>query len=172
MMVTFFATLAGGVLAIAGGLVAVFASDRRERSRWRRDAQLKVGTDFLSALQVLTRRTIELAHLTNKLQGEDTGLALSAYREATIGWNSAIYAALLVSPPKAAGLVADLDREIDRLKEQALAKQWSRDDFREERRLLGRLAAEYLNVLRGEVGWSPLALESVWTWDIGTPSNA
>ena len=67
----------------------------------------------------------------------------------------AMYAALLVSPPRIADLVQALDREADRLIDRAMEKQWSRDDFRKERRALGRLAAEYLNASRAETGWSP-----------------
>lgn len=37
-MTTLLAALIGGGLAIAGGLLGVFATDRRERNRWRRDA--------------------------------------------------------------------------------------------------------------------------------------
>jgi hypothetical protein len=47
----------------------------------------------------------------------------------------------------------------------AVDKPWSREEFREERRALGRLAATYLNAARAEAGWSPIPLESVWTWD-------
>jgi len=44
-------------------------------------------------------------------------------------------------------------------------KPWSRDEFREERRSLGRLAAPYLNAARAEAGWSTISLSSVWAWD-------
>jgi len=45
------ATLVGGALAIAGGVVGALATGRGEMSRWRRDAQLRASTDLLSALQ-------------------------------------------------------------------------------------------------------------------------
>jgi len=159
------ATLLGGVLAIAGGLVGVLATHRSESNRWRRDAQLRVSTELLSSLQEVIRRMIDLAYLTEKpARGNPTG-SPSAYHEATIGWNSSIYAALLMSPPKLATLVHNLDREVDRLLDRALEKKWSRIGFREERRHLGRLAADYLNASRAEVGWSPVPIESVWAWD-------
>jgi hypothetical protein len=159
------ATFLGGALAIAGGLVGVLATHRSESSRWRRDAQVRASTELLSSLQEVIRRMIDLAYLAEKpARGSPTGSS-SAYHEATIGWNSSIYAALLVSPPKLAALVQNLDREVDRLLERALEKQWSRIDFREERRGLGRLAADYLNASRAEVGWSPVPIESVWAWD-------
>jgi hypothetical protein len=160
------ATFLGGALAIAGGLVGVLATHRSESSRWRRDAQLRASTELLSSLQEVIRRMIDLAYLTEKpTRGSPAGRTPSAYHEATIGWNSSIYAALLVSPPDLAALVQNLDREVDRLLERALEKQWSRTDFREERRGLGRLAANYLNASRAEVGWSPVPIDSVWAWD-------
>ena len=165
------ATLVGGALAIAGGLVGVLATHRSESSRWRRDAQLRVSTELLSSLQEVIRRMIDLAYLTDKpVRGTPTA-ASSAYHQATIGWNSSIYAALLVSPPKLAALVQNLDREVDRLLERAVEKRWSRVDFRDERRALGRLAADYLNASRAEVGWSPVPIESVWAWAGTAPDD-
>jgi hypothetical protein len=162
------ATLVGGALAIAGGVVGALATGRGEMSRWRRDAQLRASTDLLSALQELVRRMIDLAYLAEKPPRGDPGPQSSAYRDATIGWNSSIYAALLVSPPRVADLAHALDREVDRLVDRAIEKRWSREDFREERRSLGRLAAEYLNASRAETGWSPIRLESVFAWDEAT----
>lgn len=161
------ATLLGGALAIAGGLVGAFATHRGESSRWRRDTQLRVSTELLSSLQNVIRRMIQLAYLPEKprLQTGSPDPASAAYHEASVGWNSSIYAALLVSPPKVADLVQVLDREVDRLLELALERHWSRADFREDRRPIGRLAAEYLNASRAETGWSPILIESVWAWD-------
>jgi len=162
------ATLVGGALAIAGGLIGAFAADRGEKSRWRRDAQLRVSTELLSSLQEVIRTMIDLAYLAEK---PPRGTSLSAFHEVSIGWNSSIYAALLVSPPKVVDLVQGLDREVDRLLGRALERRWSRADFREERRALGRLAADYLNASRAETGWSPIPLESVWAWDEATPAS-
>lgn len=165
------ATLVGGALAITGGLVGVLATHRSESSRWRRDSQLRVSTELLNSLQEVIRRMIDLAYLTEK-PARGSPRASSAYHEATIRWNSSIYAALLVSPPKLAALVQNLDREVDRLLERALERRWSRIDFREERRVLGRLAADYLNASRAEVGWSPVPIESVWAWDRAALADA
>jgi hypothetical protein len=167
-MTTLLAALIGGGLAIAGGLVGVFATDRRERNRWRRDAQLRVSTELLSCLQEVIRRMIRLAYLAEKPPQPTLTPSTSAYHEASVNWNSSIYAALLVSSPKIAGMVQGLDREFDRLLEQALERTWSRAEFREERRPLGRLAATYLNAARAEVGWPPIPIETVWAWDEGT----
>jgi hypothetical protein len=159
------AALVGGALAITGGLVGVIASDGRERNRWRRDAQLRISTELLSSLQQLVRGMIDIAFLTEKPLKADPGAVSPTYRDATIGWNSSIYVALLVSPPKIAELVQALDREVDRIIDLAVDKPWSREEFREERRALGRLAATYLNAARAETGWPPIPIESVWTWD-------
>jgi hypothetical protein len=56
-------TLLGGLLAISGGLVGIALNDRRERTRWFRDAQLQTSTNLLSALQLLVRRMINVAYL-------------------------------------------------------------------------------------------------------------
>lgn len=164
-MITLLAALIGGGLAIAGGLAGPFATDRRERNRWRRDAQLRVSTELLSSLQEVIRRMIHLAYLTEKPPRPTLTPAASAYHEASVNWDSSIYAALLVSSPKLANMVQKLDREVDRLLERAMEKSWSRTEFREERRSLGRLAATYLNASRAEVGWSSIPIETVWAWD-------
>lgn len=113
----------------------------------------------------MIRRMIHLAYLQEKPSRWTPIPASSVHYGASGSWNSSIYAALLVSPPKIADLVQDLDREVDRLLERAREKQWSPEDFREERRALGRLAAAYLNASRGETGWSPIPIESIWAWD-------
>ena len=80
------ATLIGGALAIAGGLVGVLATHHSESSRWRRDAQLRVSTELLSSLQEVIRRMIDLAYLTDKpARGSATGRTTAAYHQATIG---------------------------------------------------------------------------------------
>ena len=161
--------LVGGLLAITGGLLVALTTHQRERSRWRRDAQLKAATEVLSALQALVRRMINVAYQQEK-QGDDGLAAISRYEEATIGWNSATYAALLVSPPAAAELIPRLDREVDRLLEAAVHRAWSRSDFRRERRALGELAAEYLAVSRRLAGFAAIDLPTVWSWEPVSPT--
>jgi len=51
------------------------------------------------------------------------------------------------------------------LTRRAMAKQWTLEEFRQERDSLGRLAAKYLDAARTETGWPPLHLESLWMWD-------
>ena len=168
------ATLVGGALAIAGGLVGVYATGLGESRRWHRDAQLRVSTTLLSSLQEVMRLQIDAAYLEEKPQrGGPRGDQTSAYHKATIKWNSSIYAALLVSSPKVVELVHDMDIEVDRLLNRALEKRWSRADFRAERRALGRLAADYVNASRAEIGWSRAPIESVWAWHVKpSPSTA
>jgi hypothetical protein len=159
------AALVGGALAIGGALAGALATGRGQRDRWRRDTQLRVSTELLSSLQQMIRRAIHLAYLTEKPPRDTPIPGASAHFDASGSWNSSIYAALLVSPPKIADLVQGLDREVDRLLGRAREKQWSQHDFREERRALGRLAAAYLNAARVETGWSPIPIESIWAWD-------
>ena len=161
------AALVGGALTISGGFVVVIATERREARRWRRDSQLKASTDLLSALQSLVRCVIDVAYLDDK-RGVEARMVLSARREAATAWNTAMYAALIVSPSGVADQIRILDREVDKLFEQAIARRWSRDEFREERRMLGRLAAQYMNTARTMAGLSGTQINSVWAWDATT----
>ena len=161
--------LVGGLLAITGGLLVALATHRREWSRWRRDAQLKAATEVLSALQALVRRMINVAYQREK-QSDDGLTAISRYEEATITWNSAMYAALLVSPAAAAELIPRLDREVDRLLDAAMDRSWSHSDFRQERRALGELAAEYLATSRKLAGFAAIDLPTVWSWEPFSPT--
>jgi hypothetical protein len=83
-MTTLLAALIGGGLAIAGGLVGVFVTDRRGRSQWRRDAQFKVSTELLNSLQEVIRPMIHLAYLTEKPPRPTLTFTESAYHEATV----------------------------------------------------------------------------------------
>jgi hypothetical protein len=170
---TLLAALVGGLLAIVAGLLVASAADRGERRRWRRDAQLKASTDLLSALQTLVRRMIDVAYLEDKrLENTRTTQVIQAYHEATISWNSAMYAALLVSSPALPERIPGLDQEVDRLLDLAAARKWTRSEFREQRRSLGRLAAEYLNMARAGSGASKIRITTVWTWDsLSSPAS-
>lgn len=172
-------TLLGGLLAISGGLVGVALSDRRERTRWLRDSQLQASTKLLSALQLLIRRMINLAYLDPKEWGDAESLDLderkdknpqsaavvAAYYEATVEWNNAKYGALLIVPPAVVTKIPELDREVDRLIDLAVARTWTRTEFRQERANLGRMAADYLRLARSLAGLSDIELPSIWTWD-------
>jgi hypothetical protein len=174
-------TLLGGLLAISGGLVGIALNDRRERTRWFRDAQLKASTDLLSALQLLVRRMINVAYLDpsawmsqdsldpKKWKDQDPKSApeVAAFVEATVGWNNALYGALLIAPPSVATKIPELDREVDRLLDLAVSRIWTRTEFRRERASLGRMAAEYLRLARNLAGLPDIELPSIWTWDLG-----
>lgn len=117
-------TLIGGFLAISGGLVGIALTDRRERTRWLRDSQLQASTSLLSALQLLVRRMINVAYLDPAEWGDHESLdpekrkhksplsaaVVAAFDEATVGWNNALYAALLIAPPSVAAKIPELDR--------------------------------------------------------------
>ena len=109
-------------------------------------------------------KTFELAKLDD---GDPSVAMVSAYVEATVGWNNAIYAALLVAPPSVAAKIPPLDQEVDRLCDLAVARTWTRTEFRRERAELGRMAAEYLRTARNLAGLADIALPSIWTWDLG-----
>ena len=158
-------TLLGGLLAVAGGLVGIALSDRRERHRWLRDSQLLASTSLLSALQLLIRRMINVAYLDPEESRDPSSPVVAAFNDAMVAWNNARYAALLVTPPAVAAQVPALDREIDRLLDLACDRTWTRLDFRQERTRLGRMAAEYLRVARKLAGLPDIELPSIWTWD-------
>lgn len=159
------AALVGGALAISGTLAGAFVTGRSERNRWHRDTQLRVSIELLSSLQQVIRRMIHIAYLPDKPKLATPVPASSAYHDASASWNSSIYAALLVAPPKITELVQGLDREVDRLLKLAMEKQWSQPDFRDERRALGKRAADYVNACREQAGWSESPITSIWTWD-------
>ena len=137
-------TLLGGLLAISGGLVGIALNDRRERTRWFRDAQLQASTNLLSALQLLVRRMINVAYLDpsewmsqdsldpKKWKDRDPKSApeVAAFVEATVSWNNALYRALLIAPPSVATKIPELDREVDRLVDLAVSRIWTRTEFR------------------------------------------
>jgi hypothetical protein len=164
-MLTILATLLGGLLAIAGGLVGLALSDRRERARWLRDSQLHASADLLSALQLLVRRMINLAYLEPEKATDQTSAPVAAFNEAAVGWNNALYRALLIMPPAVAAEIPPLDHEVDRLLDLAVARIWTRTEFRKERANLGRMAAEYLKLSRRISGLPDIELRSIWTWD-------
>jgi hypothetical protein len=163
-MQAFLAALVGGLLTIAGGLVAVLVTGRGVRSQWRTDTQLKVGTEVLNALQKRVSAINDLAYLDDK-ESDEGEKAWSVECAAVMEWNNARHAALLVSPPEVAALLRGLDRQSDSLLGRAMAKQWTLEEFRKERDSLGRLAADYVDAVRAATGWPPLQLRSLWMWD-------
>ncbi|MFD0596696.1 hypothetical protein ACFQZ4_52590 [Catellatospora coxensis] len=160
-------SIVGGILAIAGGLFVSIASDRKERVKWQRDAQIKASAELVSALQVVIRRLREIAFMGDKTSKE-AETALSLYHDATSMWNSAMYSVILVSSPRLTDLVLSLDREVDRLCARAREQEWSRADFRRERLTIGRLSAQYLDAARGVAGLPKLQLNSAWSWEMTT----
>lgn len=103
-MQAFLAALVGGLLTIAGGLTAVLVTGRGVRSQWRRDTQLKVGAEVLSALQKRVTAINDLAYLADK-NSEEGKKAWDIECAAATECNNARHAALLVSPPSAAALL-------------------------------------------------------------------
>jgi hypothetical protein len=158
-------TLLGGCLAIAGGLVGIALGDRRERSRWLRDSQWQASTNLLGALQLVIRRMITVSYLDEKKSVDPAIAAVTSFSEATVAWNSALYSALLITPPEVAAKIPELDREVDRLNALARSRRWARGEFRQERVRLGQMAAEYLRRARQTAGLPDIDLPSIWAWD-------
>jgi hypothetical protein len=161
------ATLLGGLLAIAGGLVGIALGDRRERMRWLRDAQWQASANLLSALQHLLHSMMKVAYLDQKESLDESSPTMDAFGEAAVQWNNARYGALLIVPPEAAGEIPKLDREVDRLFDLARERQLTGAEFRQQRVRIGRMAAEYLRLARRLAGLPDIDLSSIWTWDDG-----
>ena len=139
-------TLLGGLLAIAGGLVGIAFTDRRDRNRWLRDSQLQASTELITAVQLLVRRMINVAYLDpaesgsydlqefakRRPQNPRAAAVMAAFDDATAEWNSARHKALLVTPPRLAEKIPELDNEVDRLLDSAHAQIWTRAEFRQQ----------------------------------------
>ena len=123
-------------------------------TQWRKDTQLKVGTEVLNALQERVTAINELAYIADK-ESEEGKKAWSIESAAATACNNARHAALLVSPPEAAALLQGIDEQADSLLDRAMAKQWTLEEFRKERDSLGRIAADYLDAVRAAVGAHP-----------------
>jgi len=161
-MQAFLAVLVGGLLTIAGGLVAVLATSRSVKSQWRNDTQLKVSTEVLNALQKVVSRINDLAYLPDK-EGDDANNAWSALVASVVEWHNVRNAALLVGYPRIVDLLQEIDEQSESLTGRARTKQWTLIEFRRERDSLSRLAADFLDAVRAETGWPPLHLKSL-TW--------
>jgi hypothetical protein len=163
--------LVGGLVAILGGVLVALTSDQRERRNWTRDAQLKASADLLTALQTLTRRLLDLAFLPDDGKTDRDLPARTRYHDATIEWNSAMYRSLLINSPELASRIRALDREVDRLLDLAMSRSWQREEFREQRRELGRLAAGYLQEARRVSGLPDVEIRSIWAWDVAPQTD-
>jgi hypothetical protein len=174
-------TLLGGLLAIAGALVGIALTDRRERNRWLRDSQLQASTDLISALQLVIRRMINIAYLDpvksgnyelknfkrRKPRNPHSLGVIASFDDAMIEWNNARYKALVIVPTEVAATIPELDKEVDRILALAHSRAWTRAEFRQERITIGRMAANYLKLARALAGMPGLELNSIWTWDTG-----
>jgi hypothetical protein len=179
VMLAILASSASGVLgAILGVVVTWVLTGRSERRQWKRDTQLQASVDLVNALQLLIRRMINMAYL-----GEESGSyesrdfkdrrpknehaveAISRIDDAQIEWNNAQHKVMVFNPPEVVALIPALDREADRLLNQAHARAWTRSEYREERRTIGRMAADYLKTARRVAGESEIELASIYTWD-------
>ena len=165
------AAVAGGALAIAGGIAAAYFTRNEQRRMRRSDGHLTANANAIASLQQLVRAAINIAYIDLPPRGaaplEDTPRQhelRSAYERAVTEWNAAMYRVLLVASVPIADLVHQLDREVERVTGRAMEQVWLRTPFREERRELGTLMADYLNAVRVEMGEAALSLTSIWSW--------
>jgi hypothetical protein len=122
-------------------------------------------------LELLVRRMVNVAYLDEEEGLDQASLTVASFNEATVEWNAALYSALLLTPPEVAKEIPRLDREVDRLLDLAVARCWTRAEFRQERAPLGRMAAEYLRHARRLAGRPDIDLPSIWAWDDGDRVN-
>jgi hypothetical protein len=165
MFDTLVGVIVGGLLTVIGSLAVSFTIDRRERSHRQRASQLDAAKEVLGALQNLNRSMIDIGRVSPDVTTETNEAAWAHHHEAATRWNSARYAAALVCPASELVRLDDIDREVDRLLDLALSKQWKSREFRVERQGLGRLAAAYLVEVRSNAGQKPIQIETLWSWD-------
>jgi len=175
------AATVGGLLALGG----VYFARRSERRHWRRELQVRIASEALTALQGLVREITSVAYLEDvpkrhkmgrfvdehdieKGSGDvipDVSATPPDFFAAVTSWNSAVHQILVAGTPALAQHVRSIDEEVDRLLDSALYQQWTRQGFRRERAPLGRMMAEFVDTVRNSVGLKPLSMTSVWTWD-------
>jgi hypothetical protein len=167
--------IVGGILTGLGSLIVALTVDRRGRRQHERQLQLDAAKEVLGSLQNLNRKLINIAR--HPLDGVAQDEPLWAEQlDAATRWNAARYGAALVCPASQLVMLDALDRETDRVFDQALSRQWTGREFRSERERLGQLAADCLVEVRRDVGLPAVEIESLWAWDstalppIGTPS--
>jgi hypothetical protein len=160
----------GGLLAIAAGLLAARSARKDDADRRRADRHLELSSTALAALQHLVRATIDVAYVDlppRSMDHEDSESQVAVrnnYQRAVTEWNAAMYGILVGAEDKAARSVRRIDAEVDRILGLALSRKWDREDFRNERRQLGQLMAEHIDIARSEAKLEPLELGTVWTW--------
>ena len=154
----------GGLIGVISTLVALFAGERRNRSEWRRQAQLEAAKTALLAMQSLNREITNIAiSPTQVIDGVEERWPL--LHQATVQWNGARYGSLLVSPPTEIILLNRIDVELDRLLDAAVSKAWAAKEFRLERMPLGELGSKYVQTVRRSAKEGEVAISSLWTWD-------
>lgn len=156
--------LLGVALGAAGSLGVSVVMARRAEAKQQKQAQLDAAREVLSSLLDLNRKLINIARQPVETMQHDNRL-WNQQHGATTRWNTARYAAALICPAREVDHLKELDREVDRVFDAALSRQWSGPEFRTERRRLGRLAADYLRAVRKSFGLSPIDPESLWAWD-------
>jgi len=114
----------------------------------------------------------DVSYLDEKESKNPASAVVASFSEATVAWNSALCGALLIIPPEVAAEIPELDREVDRLLDLAVSRRWNPGEFREERIMLGRMAADYLRRARTIAGLPDIGLPSIWAWDDGNGQPA
>lgn len=162
-----------GVLSPIGAYLVALTMDRRAKQAEITRVRLETAREVLAALQHLNRKLINIARHEDPAGLPDTSPLWVEQLEAATRWNSARYAAALVCPHDQLALLDELDREVDRIFDEALAKRWTGREFRPVREELGRRGARFLAGVRAETLDSPLdPIETLWAWKAVSPTNA
>jgi hypothetical protein len=155
--------LAGGAVAIVSGLVVAIMTQRRDRDEWRRQNRLASASKAIRALSVLNREITTLA-ISDERTIDGTSEAWVPFHAASVEWNAARHEAALIAPQTELKLLAQLDRELDRVLEAAILKRWDPSDFRLQRTQLGELASQYVRAARSSANEGDADLPSIWSW--------
>ena len=156
------------VIAAAGALVGVgvgqFLTQRSDRKREEMDRRLNAGAGVLASIPEMSRRLTNLANLESDAGVDRAHPAMVDYHRSAIRWNAALSQGLAFLLPEQTDALLEIDREVDRLLDEATSKGWGRTEFRDERKKLGRLSLAFINDLRVSAGLGKIDAESIWSW--------
>ncbi len=183
---TLVAASLGGVLAIAGGVVSVVVRRWQEQRHWYREHQIQLVGEAMAAAQRIMRIITTIAYGEPRPYDQlttpgDSPASPGVYYpggdgsddlyDAMTEWNSALHRLLISAPSEIVRRTREIDLELDRLLDAAYDRRWSREAFRAERVLAGRLLLDLGKSARTHSGFGDLQVdgESIWTWDDGEP---
>lgn len=151
--------IVGGGVAIVSGC----AHDRTARQERMASAEPSLlgfeGDPSTQRDQPRDRHVGDLGRTLDRRDQRGMGAVPRYFR----GWNAARHEAALIAPQTELQLLAQLDRDLDRVLEAAILKRWDPSDFRMQRARLGELAFQYVRAARRTANEGSADLPSIWS---------